>query len=736
MNTENVKNMQNEEKSFDWQKVWFIFTLHWKQIAIIFGAFVVIGLGYCFLKTPVYTSSSTIKVQLREAESSVLSRLQISYFLGQTGRNIRDEVAILQSRQSIQQAVEQLYLQASVLQKKGLRWVELYGDDAPLIAKYTPSDDDNGQITVMITPQEAGYKMDLSGVGIKEHYLVDDLDTTLTGTWGTLVLQSRQPVTKNTKVVLHDMERLISFYTRSISIVPINNSNLISITMTSPHPQRDCDLMQQLIENYQAISLHEKERLTENVCSFIDKRLQSIAAELDSSENNIEQYRVKNKITDLTTETGIYLEVSEDYQKNLVKIESQLNIVDFMFQFVTDENKSNEMLLPINLGIEDENGTLATLLEEYNELILQKVRLQRTATENNPVLVDLTQQIELIRKNIINCLSCIKESLSIAKNDLDRKNTQLSQRLNNIPTYERHYLDKQRRQEVQEELFLFLYQKREESAMMLSSTVSQNQVIDTPKTDPLTKAPKKSITLALFALLGLFLPTCCLFIYYTLLNQKIIDIDDCQKRLQTPLGGIVYHNKTSNILLPNAPQFEDFRRLREFIHFTLKDKAEKSRVVLVSSLNKGEGKNYIATHTALAYAARNKKTVLVDLDAQTNHAYSFELSQQVDVLSARDLSVGIGDLFTYEHLQKLFAELKEKYEMIIVVAPSLSEASETFYLNDFIDLTLFVVRFNYSPNSVIDSINGLHRSNRLKNITCVINDVYAGYTDNFYGLLK
>ncbi|MBQ2441593.1 MAG: hypothetical protein II502_05310, partial [Paludibacteraceae bacterium] len=187
--------MQNEEKSFDWQKVWFIFTLHWKQIAIIFGAFVVIGLGYCFLKTPVYTSSSTIKVQLREAQSSVLSRLQISYFLGQTGRNIRDEVAILQSRQSIQQAVEQLYLQASVLQKKGLRWVELYGDEAPLLAKYTPSDDDNGQITVMITPQEVGYKMDISGVGIKEHYLVDDLDTTLTGTWGTLVLQSKQPIT-------------------------------------------------------------------------------------------------------------------------------------------------------------------------------------------------------------------------------------------------------------------------------------------------------------------------------------------------------------------------------------------------------------------------------------------------------------------------------------------------------------------------------------------------------------
>ena len=113
MNTENVKNMQNEEKSFDWQKVWFIFTLHWKQIAIIFGAFVVIGLGYCFLKTPVYTSSSTIKVQLREAESSVLSRLQISYFLGQTGRNIRDEVAILQSRQSIQQA-------SSAVRRRGL----------------------------------------------------------------------------------------------------------------------------------------------------------------------------------------------------------------------------------------------------------------------------------------------------------------------------------------------------------------------------------------------------------------------------------------------------------------------------------------------------------------------------------------------------------------------------------------------------------------------------------------
>lgn len=102
---------------------------------------------------------------------------------------------------------------------------------------------------------------------------------------------------------------------------------------------------------------------------------------------------------------------------------------------------------------------------------------------------------------------------------------------------------------LKESLYMLLFKKREENALMLASAATPTKTIDIPRADPETSGPKplKIIVICLF--LGLMLPAGLLYLY-VLLDNKIRDPKEFEKRLKVPyLGQIVANSRGKHIAI-------------------------------------------------------------------------------------------------------------------------------------------------------------------------------------------
>ena len=135
------------------------------------------------------------------------------------------------------------------------------------------------------------------------------------------------------------------------------------------------------------------------------------------AEASVEQYKEKNGIVSLKEEAGLILMENSEYRKKIAEIETQLNLVQFVKEFVTDDSNRNG-LIPSNIGIVDES--LVALIAQYNELLLQRMRVLRTAKADNPMINQLDSQLAMLRENIIVSIGNVHSSLSISKNDLNK----------------------------------------------------------------------------------------------------------------------------------------------------------------------------------------------------------------------------------------------------------------------------------------------------------------------------
>ena len=536
-------------------------------------------------------------------------------------------------------------------------------------------------------------------------------------------------------------------------------SNIITISTTTDMPTRGRDFIRKQIEYYNMDAVLDKNIMASNTAAFIEERLRLIEQELAVAEKDVAQYKQRYDIVDLESEAILALQEGAEYKKQVAEIETQLNLVGYIAEYVSDETKKNN-LIPANIGVED--IALISLISEYNQLMLDRMRVRRTASDSNPVLNQMESQLTAMRENIITTISSLTSTLTIAKQDIERRQGTINTQRNNLPDQEQEFIEVMRNKVLKEELYLFLYKQREENALTLASTVTPAKVVNTPQMNPTPVAPRLSIIGIFCLILGVMLPL-AVMVMYDIMNNRISDeARELERKLKIPLGGSLVKNHHGGHIAvregENSVSAELFRTLRTNLRF-MQPKDVKCPVLLVTSSVNGEGKSYVATNLAISLTLLGKRVALVGLDIRkpmlstymnlpsqgclttyvAEDAYTMEDLivpsgiTNLDVLPSGVVPPNPSELLQSEKLDQLFVELRQNYDYVIVDSAPVALVGDSYLLHRLVDMTIFVTRANYTAYDLIEFINHTHMQQRLPKMVAVLNGVDAKKIGYGYG---
>lgn len=727
----------------------------------VISVFICFLIAFLYLKITIPTYQVQSTILLRQDESNMgFSEMAIleSMGMGGTSKEVEDEIQVLKSKTIMRNVIQQLGIETEYYKKTGLKYIDTYPEiPIELVVPIGFNDTLTNGLELKISAVAAGYKINLATGKFEGKYIVKDLNESINTPLGALKFKAGSGFNKKSVYIIrsYPIKSITESYCKSVKIAAVSKkSNAISISTVAANVNKAKTVINKLVELYNLDAVVDKNMIASNTKKFVDERLVLIENELQSVEQNVENYKKDNQLTNISSEASLFLQSSSEYNKKLAEVETQLNLVSYIESHVKD-SKNLYSLIPANLGIQD--NSLLSLISSYNNVLLERLRLMRTTNDENPVITQMEQQIKIVRSSIIASIASVKDGLKIAKMDILGKENQFNSKIKKVPTQERQYIEIKRQQEIKQNLYLFLLQKREENALTLASAIPNAKTLDAAYSSVLPVAPKMMIIFAITLLLALLIPVGIIYVL-ELMNNKITSKKELLRLVKAPYLGSIGINKGQDRVVvregKTTPIVEMFRMIRTNLQFMIG--GTKSPVILVTSSVGGEGKSFTAINLASSFALLNKKVVLVGLDIRKpmlgdymhivkNKGVSLYLSDpdyklsdiiipsgihnSLKVIPAGPIPPNPAELIMSDRLEELIAELKKEYDYIIIDSAPVGVVSDTYLINRVVDLSIYVSRQNYTPKEMTETINDIHNNHKLNNMGLVLNGVeeMAGY---------
>lgn len=775
----NNSDIEEQEESINLRALLIKYLIYWPW----FIASIIICLGCAFIylrfQTPVYNTTASVLIKesdprskaMTQANGAVAALQDIGGF--SMTSNFDNEVEILKSRTLIKKVVSELGLYIQHSQDQSFSY------DIPLYQ--------NTPVKVYITPEEAeklqgGARLKMTytpegKLNITAQYILKGKESETTASFDSLPAVLPTPVgvfsfTRNDSVVLEKPIKLkaqiaspavvAQSYAANLTVSPSSKTTTIAkISIKNTHKQRAVDFINRLVTIYNQDANDEKNEVAEKTAQFIEERIGIINAELGAAENQLATFKQQAGLTDLSSDAQLALQESSKYEQLRVENATQIQLVEFLKTYINQEGNANEVL-PANVGLKDHN--LSTVIEQYNTMIIERKRLLRTSSENNPAIINMNTGIEAMRRSVQTTVESVLKGLYIAKADIDKQTNKFEARINKAPQQEKEFLTIARQQEIKAALYTMLLQKREENAITLASTATNGRIIEEALAGSAPIAPKK-MTFALAALIiGVGFPVGLIFLR-DLLKYKIESREDVQKITHAPIigelprcdvktnGSIVIQENKNNLME------ECFRGLRTNLLFMLE---KGQQVILFSSTQPGEGKSFVAGNTAASLAFLGKKVLIMGMDIRkpglnkvfhlenravgiTNYLSDPEHTNLLDTIQHSDISPNLDilpggpvppnptELVAREHLDHAIEELKKHYDYIILDTAPIAMIADTAIIGRVADMCVYVCRTDVTPKEGFEYINVLQKEKKFKKIATVINDIDMSKRKHSYG---
>lgn len=720
---------------------------------------------YLRYQQPVYNIKAAVLIKEQDAPKnnnhSALSAIQDLGMISMT-KNFDNELQILKSMTIVKKVVSDLELYITHAEDR--RW----GYDLPLYQ--------NVPVKVYMSPNEADkleniitLEMDYRKEGIldiKMKYIHDGQKKELEQSFkklpvafpsevGVITFTPDSAFKKSMRLKAHiyNPNGAAAQYGSNMSVTATSKTTTIAqINVYNTVKQRGIDFINHLVDVYNQEANDEKNEVAQKTAEFIEERIGIINKELGNTENTLATFKQRSRLTDLSNDAQMALQETSRYEQQLTANETELNLIQELSNYIHNPENADEVI-PANVGIQDPN--LAHVINQYNTMMVERKRLLRTSSENNPAVINLNSGIEAMRNTVQATVKSVLRGLQITEANLKREARKHEGRISNAPNQEKEYMSIARQQEIKANLYTILLQKREDNAITLASTASNGRIIEQPMAAGTPVSPKKKVYLLGAFIIGVALPIG--FIYLMdLLKYRIEKRSDVERITHVPIIGEIpkgdlQKNVRGSILIhenKNDMMEEVFRSLRTNLLFML---TPDQKVVMITSTQPGEGKSFISGNLAVSLAYLGKKVIIIGLDIRKSgmeHTFDIdkhrlgitdylgdptkyplseliipsEISPNLDILPRGSVPPNPTELVDRPALEEIMKELKNHYDLILLDTAPAAMVTDTSIISRVADICIYICRADYTPKMAFQFINEWQQSTHLRVVT-VINSI-------------
>lgn len=737
---------------------WFVLSL------LVFGT-----LAYLYMRYTIPTFSVSTLIQITEDEnvsSSELAAFKDLGLLDKTKSKVESEIQVLTSRPIIEEVVDKLQLHIQYFTEGKILEVENYPKsivEINFLAHDSILRKSTKEFLLRIDSPTAFSFLDEEGKVKESHTMGSTIQTSV----GNIVIIPTRKLdsylNRIIKITLKPKDEVVRYYRGKIYAAPLKpNSNSVQINITDPVPEKASDILNTMVSAYNRVTILNKKQLSDKTATFIATRLSEISGDLSTVDNSAASFKSNYGLTtDILAQTERFAEGNSETSRQIAGLQTQLNLIASMSQFIQSQQDSYALIPAASQGVSD-NSVVETI-GRYNNLVLKRNQLLENASPQNPIIINLNQQLNGLKQTMVTSLNSLRNSINIQLSNLRDQNKFFSGKVYVAPKQQKTLKDIERQIAIKEQIYLYLLQKREEAEIASSVILPNARIIDPATPENVTLiSPKRNIVFGGSLLLGFVLPF--MFIYLTdLFNTKIESRKTVENAVSVPIIGdipLVKDKEAKNLVVTKSSRSsaaEAFRILRANLDFMLaQQEKDKGITLFVTSTVEGEGKTFVSSNLASALALANKKVALIGVDLRaprihdffdlpkgidspgvTNFILNKELTPekiiytvtagetQLDIIPSGIIPPNPSELLMNTRVKDLFEYLQQSYDYIVVDTSPVNLVADTLLLAPYADQCLYVVKVNHLDQDKLSVPQQLYVEKRLPNMAILINGIEA-----------
>jgi capsular exopolysaccharide synthesis family protein len=775
MSNERTAKTQPEEELINILDLWQLVINNWYWFAASLFVALSIAAIYIAITPPVYTRTASLLIKDNKSNSGMgLDNSAVFNDLGlfKSNTNLSNEILTLQSPLLVAEVVKRLKLNQNYTLKGSVRDTDLYDQTPVIVLSDSVNDEQSYSFLIELLPDNKFRLSEFTIDNVKTEIVLDgNFAEPMLTPFGQIKIipttfYSIDSYYSEILFTKSNLNRVVDAYVSALKVAFTNDeATIIDLTIDDVSTQRAEDMLNTLIMVYNENWIKDKNQIAVSTSGFIKDRLFVIEEELSGVDDSISQYKSKNLLPDVQAVSNLYLRQSSENSAQILELKTQRTIAQSVRNSLKDPN-AKDQLLPVNMGLE--NIGVENQIKEYNTMVLKRNQLRDNSSESNPLVIDLNQSLESVRRSVVEAVDNLLSKLDTQINDVSRSEQRTSQRIASNPAQAKFLLSVERQQKIKEALYLFLLQKREENELSQAFTAYNTKIIVPPSGKLFPTAPRKSIILVMALAIGFFLPLAVLFLKENM-NTTVRGRKDLDNLTIPYIGEIPLMlekknklDQQTNIVVQEKSRDymnEAFRVVRTKIDF-MKGMSDQMKVMMLTSFNVGSGKTFTATNLAISMALRGKKVIVIDLDMRkaslsksvnspktgiSNYLGNMvdnpqeiivrrTLHPNLDIIPVGTIPPNPAELLLENRLGDLLVQLREQYDYILLDCPPVEMVADASIIERVSDITLFVIRIGLMDRRMLADVEKLYTEKVFKNMAVILNG--SDYKNGRYGYHK
>ncbi len=756
------------------KEFWYQCLNKWIWFVVSVVLCLILAVGYLWITPKEYSRSASIMIKPENNRNthSFTNQLQNMGDMNLFGTvsDVQNEILCIQSTDIMLETVKRLHLDYTYssnkhLMNKGI----LYGNSLPVEVEVEDIRPEQGlSMTLHIRNKKiviTNLKTWIDGSEIndeKEYVCIPD--STVQTTAGIIRICQKQNK-------LTDQTIYISRYGFHSSVGQLRaklqfsladkQAAIINMSCKDYVPARAEDILNTIVTVYNESWVKDKNLLAVSTSDFINERIKVIEGELGTVDKDISSFKSTNNMTNVGIAATQDIAQTISSETSIRQYTNELYMVRYIRNYMT---QNNDKLLPTGLGLS--SASLNSQINDYNTQLLKRDNIARHSSDTSPLVIEINNELAAMHAAVLSGLDNEKVRLEQLIQTEQRNQNKYAGRISQAPTLERDLRSIERQQEVKEQLYLYLLQKREENELTQAFTAYNTRIVGTPYGGLAPVAPKTSSILILAFLLGLFLPLNIIYLK-VILNTVVRGRKDLEN-LATPFVGEIpkFRSKRSSkskevglVVKTNSRTVinEAFRVVRSNLEFML-DNGQK-KVIMVTSFNPESGKTFISANLAATMAVKGKRAVVIDLDMRhaslSNYINKPKLGlsnylagvidncpvleypeqEKLSFIPVGAIPPNPTELLYSDRLKALIDKLKTDYDFVFLDCPPVEMLADTSIVAQYADKTVFVVRSGLLERDMLPIIDKYYDEHKLPNMAVLLNgtEKFNGHYGYHYG---